>query len=281
MVQKWKESEMKMAQAFTTNGAHRKKIHQNEQPLHQKLEENMLNWFISQEKEALCDKSIRTRALLIARDIGLENFKGSSGWVSSFRQRHSIFKGSSKVTGNNHIIPTSTHPSANAFLTCTNQNDTVKLDFINEEAGTHQPTPTDKIAYYDYRTPEHNYCRPVTMAMSVNTTRLLDRSVYNPWDDAMLWSGIFDQQVLYMYYCIQDNVILLFYFKAIGPEDSIDFTDSTNDIASRLKPLCTSSDTAIDIGYLPSLDVEGVLTIGSRTHQPEFTFEPEFVFIGQ
>ena len=199
MVQKWKESESKMAQAFTTNGAHRKKIHQAEQPLYQKLEENMLNWFISQEKEALCDKNIKTRALLIAKDIGLENFKGSSGWVSSFRQRHSIFKDNSEVNGDKNIISITTHLSANAFLTCTNPNDAVKLDFINEGVETHQPIPTeDKIVYYDYQTPEHNYCRPVTMAMSVQTTRLLDRSVCNPWDDAMLWSGIFDQQVLYM-----------------------------------------------------------------------------------
>ena len=73
-------------------------------------------------------------------------------------------------------------------------------------------------------------------------------------------------------------MILLFCFKAIGHEDGIDFTD---DIVSRLKPLCTSSDAAIDIGCPPSLDVEGVLTIGTRTHQPEFNFEPEFVLIGQ
>ena len=39
--------------------------------------------------------------------------------------------------------------------------------------------------------------------------------------------------------------------------------------------------TIPDVSLLPLLDIDGVLTVGDRTYQPEFTISPELVLLGQ
>ncbi len=170
MVQKWKENEPELAKAFVANGAKRMKIRQQKQPLFQELEERMLHWFMGQRQSQPSDSSIKTYALSIAREIGLDNFKASSAWILSFKERHNNV---GTLLSNNS---TRTSLSGNELLSTTHtplNEPHILLHFTEGGASIHSSN-RETFVYYDYQTPEHNYCT-VTPIYSSDNYKMEDK----------------------------------------------------------------------------------------------------------
>lgn len=202
MVQRWKEKELELTRAFVTNGAHRKKLRLNNQTLFQELEERLMNWFKTwnDSRKTVSDGDIRKQALLIAKDIGLERFKASQTWVVSFKERH----------GKTNTFNDSS-PIHSSLLTHTNPNELINLKLIKGHGSFGDPpspvpqTQTNHLIYFDYHTPEHNYCKPTDTSSSsssssmtpspthqitptpVYTIRLSERTYDNTWTPPDIW----------------------------------------------------------------------------------------------
>ena len=193
MIQKWKENESELTQAFGAKGGRRMKIHQQKQPLFQELEERMSIWFIGQNQ--LSDNDIRTCALTIAREIGLVNFKASSAWILSFKERHSAsgYNTSGTLLTNNsqRISP----PTGEALLAHTKSTEPIRLQFTEGIASMHSLSSSERFIYYDYQTPEHNYCKmaPIPAKRYSDKHRIMDDKGLR--DDILLTDGGDNDQV--------------------------------------------------------------------------------------
>ena len=173
MVQRWMEKESELNLAFVIDGAQRKKIHHqsgSKQPLFQELEGKLLSWLVSQRESGtmISDNKIKTQALIIAMNMGLDSFKASSGWMSSFKKRNKDFlcrdsaNGSSTNCYPSVSIEEQNSPlklSGEALLAHTNPNETIHLIFTDVSKCDQLKEHDDAFVYFDYQTPEHNYCK--------------------------------------------------------------------------------------------------------------------------
>ena len=257
MVQRWLDNESELTAAAVTSGMQRKKLSSGRPPLSTELDISLLSWLISQEGSSISDKELQQKALQLASELAITDFKASPMWLKAWKKRNSI----KSIPGGNEVLQTPptnyTIPVINgdALLAHTNPNDTIRLTFIEEQEMT-TPLNQDNICY-DYSTPEHNYCQPLTKSHDNDVV-----SGGNEWLDVVILNG-------------EDEQVILGHEETVGQEDKqgvnvvIDVPSKRTRRRPRpLSSLCSGSD-------------DGVLTIGNRLSEPIFSVGPEIIFLGQ
>lgn len=73
---------------------------------HDWLNEWIWMWFQRQSSQnvQVSGSMCREQALLYAKQLGLDNFKGSNGWLDSFRRRHNISFSAKKCVTNSRVV---------------------------------------------------------------------------------------------------------------------------------------------------------------------------------
>lgn len=161
MVQRWLDSEIELSSAVATRGSKCKKLGKGRPPLSIELEELLLSWSRTEQGSTGCcvsDKRLKEKALELAEELQLINFKASFVWLKAWKRR-------SYTHSDKELSPLSSplpQPfNGEAFLTHLNPNDTaIKLIFNDDQFTQSPPTNHRSLIYYDYNTQEHNYCSP-------------------------------------------------------------------------------------------------------------------------
>lgn len=182
MVRTWLEKEATLQAALTSVGPQRRRLRAGRKPLSQDLDHKLLVWLEGERGSQLPvgDRQLQQKALDIAAELGLADFKASCMWLRRWKRRHDVVfrEGTNMVVTSEEEKPPHPLPTLNgeSILSYTDRGEKIRLvcqeeGKVKEEEGARQPPPL----YYDYSTPEHNYCaRECLLSPSVH----LDNELY-------------------------------------------------------------------------------------------------------
>ena len=169
MVRTWLEKEDALQTALVSVGPQRRRLRAGRKPLSLDLDHRLLAWLEEQRERqvAVMDRQLQQKALDIAAELGLADYKASCMWLRRWKRRHNVVfrDGTNQVVSIEEVKPLHTIPvlSGESILSYTDRHEKIRLVCEEEDEGEEgfpdlSSSPVLEEYYYDYSTPEHNYC---------------------------------------------------------------------------------------------------------------------------
>ena len=195
IVRTWLEKEAELHAAVSSVGPQRSRLRVGgRKPLSPELEHRLLSWLENRRRNGatVSDRQLQDKALDIAAEMGLANFKASNMWLSRWKRRGNVVCENGSNTVGAAAEPAASKPSligeyppcilnADSILSYTDRSEKIRLVYVAEEHQEATCSPSPPPSYYcDYGTPEHNYCDYGTPEHNYCTTQSItavDQSV--------------------------------------------------------------------------------------------------------
>lgn len=239
MIQRWLENERELNSTILTRGSHCKKLSSARSggSRSEEIGEGLAVWYESLFSRDVTDKELAEKAREIAARLNQKDFKVTPSWLRWWKKRNNIRPAISATNS--------------TLLAHTDSNDSIRL-FVDDVTKVNVPSVNFQDVYFDYTTPEHNYCKPY--------------NVCNTWPADTFNISIEDDQTYGGYEEIVENIF------NDTPELKVVIETDTRQRKSH--PLIFNS----FLNY-SSTPTDGVLSIGNRLSEPFFSLCPEIVFL--
>ena len=186
VIRTWLEQKDQLKEAMELNHPNKRKLHGGRPPVSQELDKRVLEYLVSQRSEqaSVGDPELRSKALEVGHQLGLEEFKANMSWLKRWKQRCGVHY----QNGTNDVVSKRDKFVKSAFLSHIDSSEritlTVRHDVVTNSLDMTQMSQGP--VYLDFSTSEHNYCQKAHQPNMFITTTLPgqlstnEEQLYNP-----------------------------------------------------------------------------------------------------
>ncbi len=184
MIRNWLLNKDRMKSALLARGPGMRKLHEGRSPVSQELDKQVLEHYLNEHGcgRLLGNKEVKDVALKYARLLGLEGFKATSSWVTRWRSRCELEPDRYRmgIEYGNETVATLLH-IASTLLSRVKPSEAVNLSCrqMHQSAACRESCDLTDV-YFDYNTPEHNYCKSSSTEHHMTTPQSSHDSLLPP-----------------------------------------------------------------------------------------------------
>ena len=185
VIRTWLEQRDQLKEAMELSHPNKRKLHSGRPPVSQELDKSVLEYLVKQRSEqaSVSDSELRSKALEVGHQLGLDGFKANLSWLKRWKQRCGVNyqNGTNDVSKRDKLVKSAflSHVDSSEHITLTVQH-TVVTDPLDKTQMSQGPV------YLDFSTSEHNYCQKAHQPSMFITSTLpghlstSEEELYNP-----------------------------------------------------------------------------------------------------
>ena len=186
VIRTWLEQRDQLKQAMELNHPNKRKLHSGRPPVSQELDKSVLGYLVKRRSEQanVSDSELRSKALEVGHQLGLDGFKANLSWLKRWKQRCGV----NYQNGTNDVVSKRDKLVKSAFLSHVDSSEhitlTVQHNVVTDSLDMTQMSQGPM--YLDFSTSEHNYCQKAHQPSMFITSTLpghfstSEEELYNP-----------------------------------------------------------------------------------------------------
>ena len=159
VIRTWLEQRDQLKEAMDLNDPNKRKLHSGRPPVSQELDKRVLEYLVKQRsgQASVSDSELRSKALEVGYQLGLDGFKANLSWLKRWKQRCEV----DYQNGTNDVVSKQNKLAKSAFLSHVDSSEQIKLtvqhSVVTDSLDIAQISTGP--VYLDFSTSEHNYCQ--------------------------------------------------------------------------------------------------------------------------